>query len=322
MSSMNDYENETRNIIFRFLEHTLPQIAFGDWWGDLVLNGLSETQRRIVAEYRIDKLDGLDLDALLKVFHFNWPQLKSWASLPTEVKNSLFVMKEIRNRLAHNPVCGLTVEDRYFWLYHIARFVQFLEPTNTILLNVRRDLLSLMGELSNSASVASSSAPCDVASGIDAVPINGEAPISSATNRAPLEELKLDAPSSSDDSMTDIARVMFDPDAIESATPYHVELLGDKEFRRVYYESVLLDANSLRGAHPSATVRTLCGNGIGIVNQTDGVYLRPLAGSPECRLDDTLLEPGTLMPCPVGRHGLRIADLEFQININKTSYDE
>ena len=61
--------------IAKFLEKEIPSIFGSDWWKKGVIDQLSEQQKKIINQQKIDSLIKLDIAALLRVFDKNWYSL-------------------------------------------------------------------------------------------------------------------------------------------------------------------------------------------------------------------------------------------------------
>lgn len=83
-----------------FLEIHLPKLS-EDWWHRQVVGKLSYQQQRLVEEKRVERLDQLDLAALLRILDQNWFELQSAAGLPFEGRNWVKEMQSVRNKWAH-----------------------------------------------------------------------------------------------------------------------------------------------------------------------------------------------------------------------------
>lgn len=84
----------------RFLEDELPKLS-EDWWQIQVKGKLSYQQQRLVAEKNIERIDQLDLAALLRVLDQNWFELRERVELPFEGRNWVKEMQTVRNKWAH-----------------------------------------------------------------------------------------------------------------------------------------------------------------------------------------------------------------------------
>jgi molecular chaperone DnaK (HSP70) len=89
------------------LNATLPEAAGTDWWNVCVLPQLSAVQRDRVETEGLDRLEDLDLAALLNIFIRNWASVSEAAGLRHPLRGSLFNLKAARNRWAHMSVSSL-----------------------------------------------------------------------------------------------------------------------------------------------------------------------------------------------------------------------
>ena len=86
----------------RFLSVQLPKLS-DDWWVKLVFDRLSFQQQRLAQERDLERLEQLDLAALLRVLDKNWYELSSELNLPREGRNWVKELQTIRNKWAHMP---------------------------------------------------------------------------------------------------------------------------------------------------------------------------------------------------------------------------
>ena len=71
ISKMNEFMFRLSEKMGTWLNNRLPQIT-KNWWNELVMNNLSDLQRKQVIENNIHEINGLSLDSLLRVFDRNW----------------------------------------------------------------------------------------------------------------------------------------------------------------------------------------------------------------------------------------------------------
>jgi hypothetical protein len=119
-----------------FLEKILPQIS-STWWSDCVLNILSISQQRAVAQKKISTLTGLDLAALLRVLDQNWYAISDLKNFSTEARHFVKEMATIRNRWAHVSVKEFSQDDNYRDLDTLQRFASVIEADISFIEKVR-----------------------------------------------------------------------------------------------------------------------------------------------------------------------------------------
>lgn len=104
---MNELLQATAKMLSEWLETSLPPLS-ANWWTELVVEQLNDTQREQVKRRRISSMAGLDLAALLRVLHQNWNQLgRSNPSLTRDAFTWLNELQGARNRWAHPPAGGI-----------------------------------------------------------------------------------------------------------------------------------------------------------------------------------------------------------------------
>lgn len=109
-------------ILAAYLEQSLTQID-KKWWDVLVLENLSEDQRRQVINQKIRSLQELDLAALLRIFLKNWYKLSKIKNLPHNGQQLVKNIQEVRNRWAHVPAMEITKENTFQDLEIIIKFL-------------------------------------------------------------------------------------------------------------------------------------------------------------------------------------------------------
>lgn len=110
----------------RFLEGSLPTIGGNDWWEKCVRWKLSVPQERALDERGITDLQGLDLAALLRVVEKNWRELSLHRRLPREGRALVNEVRNIRNRLDHEPLSGIPLEDQQHDADTLARYLELI----------------------------------------------------------------------------------------------------------------------------------------------------------------------------------------------------
>ena len=109
---MNELFSAATSELVRWLGEKLPTLGV-NWWTDNVVNRLTFQQQRLVEERRMNSLSELDLAAALRVLDQNWRELSDMAPLPRDARNWVKELQGARNRWAHAPSAGLSVEDSY-----------------------------------------------------------------------------------------------------------------------------------------------------------------------------------------------------------------
>lgn len=97
---MNDLVHITTAEIVKFLTLNLPKIS-EQWWEQLVVNRLSFQQQRVVRERGYNRLEQLDLAALLRILDQNWFELSRILQLPREGRNWIKELQTVQNKWAH-----------------------------------------------------------------------------------------------------------------------------------------------------------------------------------------------------------------------------
>ena len=109
-----------------FLEGSLPTIGGEDWWEKCVRWKLSVPQEHALEERGIKDLSGLDLGALLRVVEKNWRELCLHRRLPREGRTLVNEVRNVRNRLAHEPLSNIPLEDQQRDADTIAQFLELI----------------------------------------------------------------------------------------------------------------------------------------------------------------------------------------------------
>lgn len=97
---MNDLLRLAVVSLTRFLEEQLPKLS-EEWWQRHVKGKLSYQQQRLAEEKGIERLEQLDLAALLRVLDQNWYELQGSLGLPFDGRNWIKEMQSVRNKWAH-----------------------------------------------------------------------------------------------------------------------------------------------------------------------------------------------------------------------------
>jgi ATP-dependent helicase HepA len=134
--NLNDLLRKVTMSLAAFLEKVLPSL-FEDWWENAVVNNLSFQQRRHMEQRNIGSLAALDLAALLRVLDQNWYQISAKLNFPQEARHFVKEMQTVRNRWAHAPTEGFSVEDVYRDLDTLQRFAKVIEADENLIQEVR-----------------------------------------------------------------------------------------------------------------------------------------------------------------------------------------
>ena len=102
VSQMNEYLHKAAKALAAWLSDMLPKSG-QDWWEECVLSNLSYTQREILNQKKIARLDEFDLAALLRIADKSWYVMRGYAFLPNSDRESIRDMYGVRNNWAH---CG------------------------------------------------------------------------------------------------------------------------------------------------------------------------------------------------------------------------
>ncbi|MGR3220758.1 MAG: Swt1 family HEPN domain-containing protein [Candidatus Anammoxibacter sp.] len=102
---------ESTKAISNFLNKQLPKTS-SNWWNGKVLPSLTERQRDHLYRRKDNKLEQLDLAALLRVITRNWKDISARARIPYEVDTYFRELGIIiRNRWAHTNSEGVPLKD-------------------------------------------------------------------------------------------------------------------------------------------------------------------------------------------------------------------
>lgn len=126
---------ETAIHLSRFLQSNLPKIGGDGWWQTHVLSQLTYGQQGQVRTRDIDRLGGLDLAALIRVFDRNWAELSYQAKLPNELRTHVKELADIRNAMSHTAADGAepSPNDAYRYLDTMARVLRGLSADTAAL---------------------------------------------------------------------------------------------------------------------------------------------------------------------------------------------
>ena len=134
---------KTAHVICHALEMMLPMLG-SDWWSQHVYRKLTFRQQEAVERQGIERLDQLDLAALLRVVDQNWFEFAQSRNWPHEGRNFVKEMQTVRNRWAHAQVAAPSGEDIYRDLDTLQRFLNLLSPDNTLLSEIQNAKESVM----------------------------------------------------------------------------------------------------------------------------------------------------------------------------------
>ena len=109
---MNELIRVATTELVRFLSAHLPDFS-DKWWEDHVVDKLSFQQQRMVQERNYERLEQLDLAALLRVFDQNWFALRNRLQLPREGRNWVKEFQTVRNNWAHGSMEQTPASDTY-----------------------------------------------------------------------------------------------------------------------------------------------------------------------------------------------------------------
>lgn len=103
INKMNSYLNESLTALVAWLNRILPRVA-DTWWDDCVMNSLSYSQRKIAKDKDFSELSDFDLAALLHISNKSWYDMRTVMYLPTEEREVIRGMMNVRNNWAHCSV--------------------------------------------------------------------------------------------------------------------------------------------------------------------------------------------------------------------------
>lgn len=129
---MNDLIPIATVELVRFLSAKLPDLS-PDWWRKHVVDRLTFQQQRIVEERNHDKLQQLDLAALLRVLDHNWFELSNTLKLPREGRNWVKELQTVRNRWAHISSEDVSSSDVYRDADTLGRLLTIIEAQQSSL---------------------------------------------------------------------------------------------------------------------------------------------------------------------------------------------
>ncbi len=121
VSKMHEYLHMATKELCAWLCKMLPRVS-EDWWQVCVMDNLSFVQRQYAEENGYSRLEDLDLAALLRVADKSWYDMRSFAYLPSGVRQSVRDMMKVRKAiLYHNPeiLKKLPVDHKGYELYSV-----------------------------------------------------------------------------------------------------------------------------------------------------------------------------------------------------------
>jgi SNF2 family DNA or RNA helicase len=119
------YLGRTNGLLVQFLGTLLPAI-YANWWEKAVVDKLSYTQSEWARKNNVTGLERLDIAALLRVFDQNWHEISRKCNLSYEDRHFVKEMPSVRNRWAHIPSEGYSVDDTYRDFDTMQRFLKII----------------------------------------------------------------------------------------------------------------------------------------------------------------------------------------------------
>lgn len=126
ISKMNEYLIKAAQLCRNWLEPRLKRIDSHDWWQTTVCTNLSDMQLEQVQRNNITTLDGLDLQALLRVMQRNLYPLGNYEYFTNyhEMKDAIRQMFQVRNDVAHTTLLDYSEEKIKVAM---TRYINFME---------------------------------------------------------------------------------------------------------------------------------------------------------------------------------------------------
>ena len=200
----------------------LPALGAG-WWGEHVVDRLTFPQQRIVEESGIDRLEQLDLAALLRILDQNWYELSQVITPPREGRSWVRELQSVRNRWSHLSAEPVPAEDIYRDVDTLARVLDMLgaAPDSVAAVEaVKKDALANLAP-SPDAPPGSTLDPGDAAE--PAAP-PGDSPLPAVPPQAPETSFKVG----------DLVGLCSDPDTV---VPIIAVMPGDAETRYQVFQN-------------------------------------------------------------------------------------
>ena len=126
VSLLNEAIHTSTKILAVWLNKMLPKIC-DDWWKENVLLNLSFAQRENILKNNIDKLEQLDLAALLRIADKSWYDMREFAYLPSSERECIRNMQKVRNNWAH---CSGTLPGKDAILSDLDTIILFFKQFN------------------------------------------------------------------------------------------------------------------------------------------------------------------------------------------------
>ena len=155
---MPDLLNSAAAAVCHALEALLPSIH-SEWWPRCVAGKLTFQQRQQLERRGINRLDQLDLAALLRIVDQNWFELADFKQWPYEGRNFIKEMQTVRNRWAHVQVSALPLDDVYRDLDTLQRFLALICPQDALAEEVAAAKKGLLVAQADPQATAGASAP-------------------------------------------------------------------------------------------------------------------------------------------------------------------
>jgi len=123
VSKVNEYLFSATKELCVWLEKMLPRVS-EDWWKSCVLDNLSYSQLQQATDNHYEKLEQLDLSALLRVTDKSWYDMRSFAYLPTSRRQCVRAMVRVRNNWAH---CAGAIPEKDAIIQNLNTILEFFE---------------------------------------------------------------------------------------------------------------------------------------------------------------------------------------------------
>lgn len=144
---MNELLQATAKALSLWLGTSLPSLS-ANWWTDLVIDRLSDTQRTQLERRQISSLADLDLAALLRVLDQNWLEFAhANPSLNRDARTWLKELQSARNRWAHPPAGGVSNTDAFRDADTLERFLKALGVDEDLLTKIEAFKAKCLGAL-------------------------------------------------------------------------------------------------------------------------------------------------------------------------------
>ena len=219
-----------------------------DWWNKHVTDRLSFQQQRIAQGQGFERLEQLDLAALLRVLDQNWFDLSSRLNLSREGRNWVKELQIVRNKWVHTSIELVPDSEQYRDADTLARLLTMIESERTsieIVEKIKSEALGKMArknELHRDAGSEESQSP--------KVPSNRA---TKATN-----------PSGGLFNFGDLVALRSEPNTVVpvinriEGIPEHRYIVFQDNAKKTYYESQLQPVAERETEHKVLDVNTLC----------------------------------------------------------------